>query len=67
MQAFALEFMPVKMLTRDNWLTLKTDATCACPFPAEFGFAPMPLEIQAPDSLLVASEHPRGFLGDGNA
>lgn len=67
MQAFVLEFMPVKMLTRDNWLTLKTDATCACPFPAEFGFAPMPLEIQAPDSLLVAAEHhPRSFLGDDN-
>ncbi len=64
-QAFALEFAPVKMLTRDNYLTLKTPAVCACPFPPVFGFQPIPLEIEAPNSLILApSHHPRGFIPD---
>lgn len=64
-QAFALELAPVKMLTRDNYLTLKTPAVCECPFPAVFGFQPLPLEIEAPNSLILApSHHPRGFIPD---
>lgn len=63
LQAFALELAPVKMLTRDNYYTLKTPAVCACPFPAVFGFQPIPLEIEAPNSLILApSRHPRGFI-----
>lgn len=65
LQAWMLEFAPVKMLTRDNYRTLKTDAICNCPFPAVFGFAPVPMEIEAPNSLLLASiHHPRSFLGE---
>lgn len=65
LQAWMLEFAPVKMLTRDNYRTLKTDAVCNCPFPAEFGFQPMPLEAEAPVCLgLMPSRHPRTFIGD---
>jgi len=65
LQAWAMEFMPVKMLTRDNYLSLKTDNMCACPFPEVFGFAPMPLEAEAPACLgVLPSRHPRAFIGD---
>lgn len=65
MQALALELSPLKLLTRDNVLTLKTPAVCDCPFPAVFGFAPVALEDEAPRSLIVApSDHPRSFIGD---
>lgn len=65
LQAWAMEFSPVKMLTRDNYLSLKTDAVCACPFPVVFGFAPMPLEDEMPVCLgLMPSRHPRLFIGD---
>ncbi|MDP3482852.1 MAG: complex I NDUFA9 subunit family protein, partial [Sulfuricella sp.] len=40
LQAMLLGLMPVKMLTHDNYLTLKTDAVCACPFPEVFGIQP---------------------------
>lgn len=67
LQAWLFEFAPVKMLTRDNYRTLKTDAVCNCPFPAEFGFQPVPLEIQAPGCLIKApAHHPRTFIGDPN-
>lgn len=64
-QAWAMELLPVKVLTRDNYLSLKTDAVCNCPFPEVFGFAPMPLEADAPVCLgLLPSHHPRSFLGE---
>ncbi len=62
-QAWAFELMPVKMLTRDTFNTLKSDAVCNCPFPEVFGFQPLSLEIEAPESLSVApSHHPRSFI-----
>ncbi len=67
LQAWAMEFAPVRMLTRDNYLSLKTDNVCACPFPEAFGFAPMPLEAEAPACLgVLPSHHPRTFIGDPN-
>lgn len=64
-QAWAMELSPVKILTRDNYLSLKTDSVCNCPFPEVFGFAPMPLEADAPVCLgLLPSRHPRSFLGE---
>ena len=65
LQAWAMEFSPVKLLTRDNYLSLKSDAVCNCPFPEVFGFSPMPLEVEAPVCLgLLPSRHPRAFIGD---
>ncbi|MDP3482204.1 MAG: complex I NDUFA9 subunit family protein, partial [Sulfuricella sp.] len=51
--------MPVKMLTHDNYLTLKTDAVCACPFPEVFGIQPAALEAEAP--LYLAGIQPPRF------
>ncbi|MBS4098047.1 MAG: complex I NDUFA9 subunit family protein [Sulfuricella sp.] len=65
LQAWAMEFAPVKMLTRDNYYSLQSDNVCACPFPAIFGFAPMPLEVEAPFCLgRLPSRHPRAFIGN---
>ena len=51
LQATLLGLMPVKMLTHDNYLTLKTDAVCGCPFPEVFGIRPAALEAIAPQYL----------------
>lgn len=58
LQAKLLGLMPVKMLTHDNYLTLKTDAVCDCPFPEVFGIRPAALEAVAPQ-YLAATELPR--------
>ena len=51
LQASLLGLLPVKMLTHDNYLTLKTDAVCNCPFPELFGIQPAALEAEAPQYL----------------
>lgn len=51
LQAFALELLPVKLLTRDNVASMKVPNVCEGPFPAVFGFAPTPLEAVAPSWL----------------
>ncbi len=58
LQAILLGLMPVKMLTHDNYLTLKTDAVCGCPFPEVFGIRPAALEAEAPQ-YLAATAPPR--------
>ena len=58
LQAILLGLMPVKMLTHDNYLMLKTDAVCGCPFPEVFGIRPAALEAEAPH-YLAATELPR--------
>lgn len=59
LQATLLGLMPVKMLTRDNYLSLKTDAVCACPWPELFGIQPAALEAEAP--LYLADIAPPRF------
>lgn len=51
LQAWFFGLLPVKLLTRDNYLTLKTDAVCHCPFPEVFGIQPTTLEVEAPAYL----------------
>jgi len=58
LQSILLGLMPVKMLTHDNYLTLKTDAVCGCPFPEVFGIQPAAMEAVAPQ-YLAAPELPR--------
>jgi NADH dehydrogenase len=45
-QAFVLEHLPGRLLTRDNYRSMKLDAVCRCPFP--FGIRPAALEAVAP-------------------
>lgn len=48
LQAWVMEQLPVKLMTRDNLLSMQADNVCDCPFPPEFGLEPTPLEAVAP-------------------
>ena len=48
-QAAAMEFLPMKLLTRDNYYSMKVDNVSAMPMP--FGIAPTSLEAVAPTWL----------------
>jgi uncharacterized protein YbjT (DUF2867 family) len=55
LQALTLELSPVKLLTRDNYRSMKVDSVCNCAFP--FGMKPTALEVVAPAWL--ATDTPR--------
>lgn len=57
LQAFFMELLPVKLMTRDNYHSMKADSVCRCEFPSVFGFRPTPLETAAP--LYLAAGAPR--------
>ena len=57
LQALALEFLPLRLMTRDNYLSMKVDSVCACEFP--FGIAPAALEAAAPSWLAPAGPRRR--------
>jgi NADH dehydrogenase len=51
MQAFALEHLPGKLMSRDNLASMSRDSVCGCPFPPELGIEPAALEAIAPTFL----------------
>jgi uncharacterized protein YbjT (DUF2867 family) len=55
-QARFMELLPMKILTRDNYESMKVDSVSSQPFP--FGLEPTPLEAVAPSWL--ANRTPRG-------
>ncbi len=61
LQGWLMEWLPVKLMTRDNLRSMQVDSVCDCPFPAVFDLVPTPLEAIAPDYL--AGDTPRaGYL-----
>ena len=52
-QAWLMEWLPVKLLTRDNYFSMQVDSVCDCEFP--FDFKPSSLESVVPEYLAGAS------------
>ena len=57
LQAFAMELLPVKLMTRDNYYSLKVDNVSSQPFP--FGITPAALEAVVPAYLGTDSPRAR--------
>jgi uncharacterized protein YbjT (DUF2867 family) len=55
-QAWVMEHLPGKLLTRDNLLSMRVDSVCNCPFPAVFGGPPRALEDTVPGYLSPTGE-----------
>lgn len=57
LQAWAMELLPIKLMTRDNYYSMKVDSVCDCPFPEIFDLQPTSLEAVVPEYL--ADDTPR--------
>ena len=57
LQAWLMEFLPVPLLTRDNYDSMKVPSVCDCAFP--FGIQPVALETAAPAWLAHAAPRER--------
>jgi NADH dehydrogenase len=59
LQAFTLEHLPGKLMTRDNLRSLSVDNVASQPFPDVFGFQPSALEAVAPEYLAATTTRAR--------
>jgi NADH dehydrogenase len=59
LQAFVLEHLPGKLMTRDNLRSMRVDNVCAGPFPAIFGFQPTAMESVVPAYLASGAARAR--------
>ena len=50
-QAFAMELLPVKLMTRDNVRSMEVDSVCVTSFPSFLSFQPQALEAVVPAYL----------------
>jgi len=57
-QAFMMELLPVKLMSRDNVKSMEIDSVSNSPFPAIFGITPTALEAVIPEYLV--NKTPRG-------
>ncbi|HEY8068609.1 MAG TPA: complex I NDUFA9 subunit family protein [Burkholderiales bacterium] len=57
LQAWAMEFLPFPLLTRDNYRSMQVPSVCDCEFP--FGIQPAALEAVAPAWLAHAAPRER--------
>jgi NADH dehydrogenase len=57
LQAWAMELLPVKLLTRDNFDSMRVPSVCDCVFP--FGIQPVALEAAAPAWLAPSGPRER--------
>jgi NADH dehydrogenase len=58
LQGFAMEFLPVKLMSRDNVRSMRVDSVTLQTLPSELGVSLMPLEAVVPEYLTNAT--PRG-------
>ena len=54
-QAFMLELMPIKLMTRDNIRSMQVDNVCSTAIAAELDVVPTSLDVVAPEYLLDSS------------
>jgi len=59
LQAFVLEHLPGRLMSRDDLKSMTLDNVCGCPFPAILGIAPSSLEALAPAWLAPESKRDR--------
>lgn len=56
LQALMMEFLPVKLMSRDNVRSMEVDSVCDAPFPAVFGLQPASMEAIIPEYLIDANQ-----------
>jgi NADH dehydrogenase len=55
-QAFMMELLPVKLMSRDNVRSMEVDSVSQQPFPAIFGVVPASLEAVIPEYLVDSTQ-----------